>query len=90
MKENVKRNESVKKMWNKQISKIPPKKDDKAQKLKTIKNSASRLQMMSKLDRTNRKRFMDRISEGENAQTVLGEASKLAFSRMKENVKRKK
>jgi hypothetical protein len=44
-------------------------------------DTAKKLQSMNKLERTNRQGFMNRITKGENARTVLGNADKLQKDR---------
>ena len=62
---------------------------EKEMKLRVVKNTAAKLQMMTKLNRTNRKEFMDRIAGGQNPETVMKNARTRAFKKMRENVRRK-
>jgi hypothetical protein len=48
---------------------------------KATKETATKLQSLNKLGRDNRKRFMNRISKGENARAVLRNADKLQRDR---------
>jgi hypothetical protein len=49
---------------------------------KATKETATKLQSLDKLGRDNRKRFMNRISGGENSKTVLKNAEKLQRDRL--------
>jgi len=62
---------------------------EKEMKLRVVKNTAAKLQMMTKLNRTNRKEFMDRIARGQNPEIVMKNARTRAFKKMRENVRRK-
>ena len=53
----------------------------KSQGDRATAETAKKLQSMNKLERTNRQGFMDRITKGENARTVLRNADKLQRNR---------
>ena len=61
----------------------------KDSKVQNIKNVSSKLQAMPSLTRENRKRLMNRLSKGTDKESVLNEARRLAFSKMKDEAAKK-
>ena len=54
-----------------------------------FKNLSSKLQSMKNLSRENRKRYMNRLSRGENSQRILSDAQRnVASKKRKENVRK--
>jgi uncharacterized protein (DUF1778 family) len=65
------------------------KKEQERKRIEGVKNLSSKLQSMKNLTRENRKRYMNRLSRGEDPQKILSNARKnITNKKRKENVRK--